>query len=258
MNKRHEELIHRLIDGELTGPERAELEACLASSPAARAFHERMILLQRAGEGRIDLAPPQDLKVNVMNRIQSIARRPVTVSRPWWESLGALWAVFTPRLAYGLAAGVILGFAIGAMSFTANHGSSPTTPTLDFSGTLGLPAGPEGSHVIDKDNFAGEALSLKWSASQSGDLVLINIEVHAATGASLSLVHDPESVVCQAIERVPNGEATVKIEPGTVAVTDAQNGTYAALLSAGTHSGQSVDLHVIAGDDTYRHTIVIK
>ena len=50
------DLVHRFIDGEITAEEQAELDDCLATSPATRIFYERMLLLRQLGEERGDVA----------------------------------------------------------------------------------------------------------------------------------------------------------------------------------------------------------
>lgn len=257
MNKRHEELIHRLIDGELSAEERAELDSVLATSPAARAFQEKMVLLQRAGESRVDVTPPHALKSQVMDRIRQGRRQAVRVAQPRWAFLRAWQNVLTPRVVYGLAAGLIIGFGIGAMAFTSAVGGSSSS-TLDFSGTVGVPPALAEFSPIDAEDFEGRELAVGWTAQRLDDLVAIRVQVEATEAAAATLVYDPEAVVCQGIQRLDDGGVRVTIESGTVAVTQVHDGEFIALMSIASPVARTIGLNVATEGETYRHVISIQ
>jgi hypothetical protein len=191
-------LTHRAIDGELTEPERAELDRYLASSAEARHFYQQVEAFASIPSHLPQVEAPASIRAEVLHRIargqhESRSRK----SNP--RGIGALiGSLLTPRLAYGLAAGLIIGIAIGATTF--KQPGNQLDP-LDVSGTI---LGGKESGVLtrlDADAFSDEQMRGQLSVDTKGDLTYLQVELQSSQELSIVIDFDPNAYVFRAFEQ---------------------------------------------------------
>ena len=255
IDKRHAELIHRSIDGELTGAERSELDRCLNESVAARAFYEKMLILQRAGQIRQDVPPPPELKQAVMRRIRS--RRPISLTKSarWQVIRNALRPLFVPRVAYGLAAGVLLGVVVGTLTMSGIGRHTGQESTLDFSGALGLPQTVAKQERLSSDVYSGGGLSIEWTADKLGYQVMIRLRLTSESACDVDFRFNAGQVVTQAFSQAGPGLAPVDMAPGSIHLNHTGEGLFTVLFSVSTDTPESVGLRITTGESVYTQTI---
>jgi hypothetical protein len=258
INKRHADLIHRMIDGELSAQDKIDLEHCLETSSAARVYHEQMVLLQRVGAERQEMAPPADLKSRVMDRVKQLQHHDRLVASPWSTWVKSIRSVFVPRFAYVMATGLILGFALGTMGILTGDDSAPAHGSLQYSGTLGLPSTVEDIQRIDSDSHVGHGLSVDLAVESSADQVVVRVRIQSESEAILHLSYAPEVAVIQAIERVRPSAATVRMTDGIVEISRATDNTFAVFFRFDDSVSEDIVLQVLAENDAYQHVIPIQ
>lgn len=252
IDPRHQELIHRLMDGEITADEQTELNRCLEESAGARAFYERMLLLKEAGETRQDVAAPESLKAGVMREIHRVqSGSPAAGS--WWDDVRrVLRPILIPRVAYGVAAGLIVGFAVGAL--TLSDTSGPSLSNLDFSGTLGLPHAAGQQH-IDDAKLREPGVMLDWTANRLGDQILLHIELVTEATTRMELRFDDEQLVAQGLSQGGPDVAHMELTRGAIRATHIGNGSFTVLLHAAGEVNKPIELQLLTEGATYRQTI---
>ncbi len=131
------EMIHRDLDGELANPERNELEAFLARTPAARdlrdAFGSMSSMLDRVE----DVEPPAGLKDAVLASIAPSKVDPVQIQPGWFEWIRETFVVSGPMVRYGAMAAILL---VAAVSYTWFEQGAGRVDRLEAVGTMAAPA----------------------------------------------------------------------------------------------------------------------
>jgi len=122
----HLALIHAEIDGELDGPQRAELARALLADPEAQALREDLRRVCAALDALEDVGPPQQLRQSILDALPQS-----TPSRTW-----SWWSA--PRLRYAaLIAGVL---AAGTILYETVEGPRPAPS--DVAGTMAAVGAP--------------------------------------------------------------------------------------------------------------------
>lgn len=159
-----QELIQADIDGELDGPQRAQLARVLLADPEARALHDDLKRLNAALDALPSAEPPPGLVASVLAALPQPA---VQRARPAWVEHRWRYAA--------LVAGVL---AAGTLVFETVHGPGPDTS--EMTGTLAatstildsaaLPPGgePSGQVLLYRDG-AGCGLRFQLAASAAVD-----------------------------------------------------------------------------------------
>lgn len=191
-------LVHRAIDGELSQSERGDFEQLLESSPDVRQFYTQLQALAALPGQLPPVDPPAELRNQILTGVANGQRRRKSLgSNP--RSIGALiGTLLTPRLAYGLAAGLIVG--IGVTAVTLNNHSGQLNP-LDLSGTLTSGKDSKGLTRVDADSF-GDGQAVGQIAVDAGSgLTYIQIALETTQEISLVLEFDPLAYTLRAFEQ---------------------------------------------------------
>lgn len=209
----HKDLIHRAIDGELSETEKVEFHALLESSPEARTFYQQLDSLSALPSMLPSQDAPAGLKPGILRAIDKstmAARRPASP-----RSIGAMvGTLFTPRLAYGMAAGLILGIAVGALTLRDPVGH---LNPLDLSGTI---VGGKASRTlerVDSDSFSESQATGRISVDAGAGLEYIQLELESTQEVAAIIEYDPSAYVLRAFEQaipqtggIINGDGQVR------------------------------------------------
>jgi len=191
-------LIHRAIDGEISENERAELKRLLESSPEARRFQHQMEGLSTLPVLLHTVDAPSEIKENVLSTIDpSRYRARQSASGP--RAIGALiGSLLTPRLIYGLAAGLLIGIALGALSFGDPMGR---LDPLDLSGTVLSGKDSASLKRVDADSFTSDQAKGRLAVDVGRGLTYIQVELQSSQEVSVVLEFDPDSYILRAFEQ---------------------------------------------------------
>jgi len=126
------ELMNGEMDGENSPAESREFAQLLESSDEARAYYEELLALDGRLQGAGTVKPPRDLRARILSKTtRAPARRR---SRRTLLIPDNLLEAFSPRLAYGFAAGVAAGLV--AFALLAGWDATPTAPADALRGSL--------------------------------------------------------------------------------------------------------------------------
>jgi anti-sigma factor RsiW len=180
--ERHKILIHRAIDGELSEPERRELDSLLESSAEAQEFYRQVADLAVLPSLLPASDAPADLKTRILNEAVRTRQTSTRRAAPP-QTLGALLgSLFTPRLVYGLAAGLVIGIGLGALVL---KGPISQIDSMDLSGTI--IAGDDPTHLrrVDSDSFAEAEAKGRLAVDVKDGLTYIQVEIESTTEVSV-------------------------------------------------------------------------
>lgn len=190
-------LIHRAIDGELSEPDKAELHRLLESSPEAHAFYKEIESLSSLPSMLSSQDAPAGLKPGILRAIDHsrVAQRKTSSPR----SIGAwIGTLLTPRVAYGMAAGLILGFAVSALTLRGPVGH---LDPLDLSGTIVGGKSDKSLQRVDSDSFSASQATGRIAVEAGAGLNYIQLELESTQEVSAVIEYDPAAYVLRAFEQ---------------------------------------------------------
>ena len=229
---RYEILIHRLIDDEITPEERIELDGLLAESSDARAFYESMNALARRGREDAPVPAPAEIRSEVMQRIDH-ARYRAGDARERLSLGDFIRSFLTARLAYGLAAGLILGIAIGSVAMRHEDGRLASIMPGEVSGTVGLPAASGRVQRVANRSFGLNGATGRLSADQFGTHGTIRVQIDSDVESVITLEFDPALATVQTFEQQTDGLVGATLENGRLTLTHVGDNSYTAMFRLG-------------------------
>ncbi len=137
IDPRYLEMIHRDLDGELADPERNELEAFLARTPAARDLRDLFGSMSSMLDRVEDVEPPVGLKDAVMDSIAPSKVDPIQTQPGWFEWIRETFVVPGPMVRYGAMAAILL---VAAVSYTWFEQGAGRVDRIEAVGTMAPPA----------------------------------------------------------------------------------------------------------------------
>jgi len=182
-----EELLWQRVDGELPADRAVELAARLSADPEARQTAAGVEATARLLAGLSLVEPPAELRSRIDAALAGAGRPVVPLRRParrlgWWRA-----APLPSRLAY-VAAGVVLGVAIGVF---VEIRRSPTGE-VDVRDLTGAMVPTKGSAVWPLDRGAGTLAAARLDGLLSLELTLTGAAPATFSltgGGGLDLVH---------------------------------------------------------------------
>jgi hypothetical protein len=214
-----------------------------------------MQMLRQAGETYRDVPAPGDLRAEVMRQITTEPARVRHKSSVWSDLRNALRPLFAPQVAYGIAAGLVLGFAVGALSIWG-HGKTPST-VLDFSGTVGLPQAVT-PLVVDSGQFREDGLSVRWWADRYQNRVLLTIELHSNDDANVALDFDPAVIQTHALSQVGSRTHPLTVDNGAIQLNARGEFGFSVLFEIGDQNPTPIDLQVVTTDVDYHDSVTLE
>lgn len=217
-------LIHRAADDALSERERVELDRRLQDSPETRRLYDQILGLKDLVSAAPSVDPPAALKSRILAQIDPARyRRRATGSRTIGTWIGHLW---TPQLAYGLAAGLILG--IGVASLTHNAGVDPLNPR-DLSGTI-LRQQPSTLSRIDADAFTTDQATGQLAVDAGNGLTYVQIALESSLEVAVVLEFDESALVARAYEQQQPQAGSITSAPGRITATHMGQNRYLFVL----------------------------
>lgn len=209
----HKDLIHRAIDGELSETEKVDFHHLVESSPEARAFYQQLDSLSALPSMLPSQDAPTGLKPGILDAIEKSAVVAGRTSSP--RSIGAMiGSLFTPRLVYGMAAGLILGVAVGALTLRGPVGH---LDPLDLSGTIVGGKTSKTLERVDSDSFSENQAAGRISVDAGAGLEYIQLELESTQEVAAIIEYDPSAYVLRAFEQavpqtggIVNGDGQVR------------------------------------------------
>ena len=235
--EQHKILIHRAIDGELSNDEQATLTQLLQSSIEARQFFDRIKSLSVMSSELATIEPPASLRHNILERVASRrqATRP-TVSNP--RAIGALiGSLFTTRVAFGMAAGLLIGITVGSLALKNATG---TLDPLDISGTVLAGKDSQSLRRVDSDSFSNGQASGRVAVDAGAQLKYIQVDVKSAQEIAVVIDYDPTVYTVRAFEQQGPNTNNVVTGEGQLRATHVGNNKYLFVLGQLTASSSPV------------------
>lgn len=252
ISEQHKILVHRAIDGELSAAELSDFNQLLESSEEFRQFHAQLQALASLPTHLPSVDAPAGLKGQIRANIDKPHGRSRSfASNP--RSIGALFGtLLTPRLAYGLAAGLIIGIGLGAVTFSGN--SSQLNP-LDLSGTL--ISGKDSMELVrvDADTFGDDHIEGRLAVDAGSGLTYIQIELHSQLDATVILEFDQAAYTLRAFEQQSPVSGRVSTGPGQLTASHLGQNLYLFVLGTTGDSQRPVVCRVESNGVVYRREL---
>jgi len=203
MDERLDNLIQRDIDGDyLSDAERQELIRALDQEPSALEAHEQLGQVAGILEQVPELEPPAGTRAAILNRFA----RPDSVASTRTASPPAAHNGW--RIAYLMAAGIVLGLAVGLWA-GQRLGTVPQQDTSGLFGTMGGAAKMPGLRVT------GEGVTGSIDLSRTADGWVVAMGLALTVPAEMELAFDSQALDLQGMVQ-PDGHLDVAAEPGRV------------------------------------------
>lgn len=211
------DLVHRELDGELTGDERELLCRMLAQDTDRREFRERLQLLHKALEKIPDVKPPLTLRDKVLATVASPRLREAARGGRDITDLKRI----TPRhslrhMAYPLAAG-LLGLAILGVwllgTGSAGTGLEPSTA----SGTMGLSL--DSGRLLDEAGTSLEGLTAHAGLYRSGENFILLLDMDAPETVEVAVTCAPSGCDVQEFSWLEGSAEGTQLAAGRLTAT---------------------------------------
>lgn len=250
---RYEVLVHRLIDDEITDAERAELDTLIADSSEARAFYESMIALSHEGRQAEVVPAPADLREQVLGQIDH-ARYRSTRPQAKIGFRDFIKSILTARLAYGLAAGLILGIALGSIAMKQSTGPLASITPGDVTGTVGMPASSGKVERVTTRSFGVNGATGRLTADQFGNHGTVRIAIDSDVPSEITLEFDPAAATVQTFEQQADGLLGATIDNGRVTLSHQGDNSYTAMFRLG-EAPLTVTCQIRVGGQSFRERV---
>ena len=218
MDDQYTDLIQQALDDEISDRDREVLDRYLARSPEALETFRRMARLLQAPAFRASVEPPSDLKIQVLQSIDPSRYGADTSRRPWARFREYLHLVSTPRLAYGVAMGLLLGVALGALGVSGYDEAERIDPSV-LSGSLTMSDPAQNAHRFAEESFAGNQVFGRMTADHADGMALIRFELSANRKVTMILEFEPDAWAFQAFHQQTQESTQVVTRPGRIEVS---------------------------------------
>lgn len=254
LSDKDKQLIHRAIDGELSESEKAAFHRLIETSPEARRFYEQIDSLSALAAHAGTEESPADLKPAVLRAIAQRQRIPVGQSSSP-RTIGAWFGtILTPRLAYGLAAGLIIGVAVSTLTI---KGPTGHLDPLDLSGTIVGGAGSKSLQRIDADNFSESQAKGRIAVDAAENLRYIQLEIASTQEVSAVLDYDPAAYVLRAFEQASPRSGNITTSEGRLSATQVGQNRYVIVLERIAEAEARTVCRVEAGGVIYQRELAL-
>jgi hypothetical protein len=187
--EKFQELINRAVDGLLSPDEQAELENYLKSHPEARRQHENLKRISEALKKIPRVKPPQDLKQNIMDCINSRKDSADEKHGLFKVIASAFRNKMTWRYGYAFSVGALSAIVVMAVSISITEAPTPIDPS-QVSGTLMLAEIPKSGPVLDSGEFSLGDVTGTLSVRQTGDIVILETDIESDKETSINVFFD--------------------------------------------------------------------
>lgn len=245
-------LAHRAIDGELSAAETEDFEQLLSTSTEMRQFYSQLEALAALPSHLPSVEPPAGLKSEITSAIAP-SRRIASVGHKNPRSIGALIGnLLTPRLAYGLAAGLVVGIGLGAVAFNSYTGQ---LNPLELSGTV-IGGKSEKSLIrVDADSFGdGQAVG-RLAVDAGSGLTYVQLELQSSQEVSVVLEFDPVGYSIRAFEQQTPHSGIIVSGEGQLTASHVGENRYLFVLGTVAESDSPVVVRVESTGVIYRREL---
>jgi anti-sigma factor RsiW len=199
LDEKHEELLHRVVDGEASPEEVAELRAWVARLPQAQAYFEDVQKLFRVLHTVRDVEVPADLQRDIIEATRShtqSAIRSGSQARGWRQPL--VWAPEALRARSAATFG--LGFASGMALVALVLGGLAERLPWDKGNGVGAIGAADVMRPLDQQSLALGGAVLQVSTGMQGDRVVAELAVRAVAATEIVLDFEEQALRAVGVE----------------------------------------------------------
>ena len=237
ISEQHKILIHRAIDGELSIAEQAEFTQLIKASVEAKRFFDRINSLSPLSTELKSAEPPVSLRHNVLDKLSSRSRATETTT-PSPRAIGALiGSLFTTRVAFGMAAGLLIGITVGSLAL---KNSTVALDPLDISGTVLAGKDSQTLRRVDSDSFSDGQANGRLAVDAGPELKYIQVEVNSSQEISVVIDYDPTMYTLRAFEQKSPNINNVITGAGQLRATHIGDNKYLFVLGQLTETSSRV------------------
>ena len=228
LDEKYEELLHRVVDGEASPAEAAELRAYVARLPEAQVYFEDVQKLLRVLQTVRDVEVPADLQRDIVEatRRRTSTPRPGARARGWQAPLSQVREALRARSAATFGLGFASGTALVALVLGGLSDRMPWN-TSDGVGAIGA-AGA--MRQLDQQSLVLGDATLEVATGSQGDRVVAELTVRAVAATTIVLDFEEQTLrglgVELGAEPQPGPSAStdgIEVGPGKVSIRSSGN-----------------------------------
>ena len=215
MKTKYIELIHKEIDGVITPAEKQTLADALRRDPELSQLHKE---LKYTAEilGKVPaVESPPELKKKIIQAIDFSRYTPKAESITWLSRI-TNW-VTTPRLrlAYAVAAGIVLGFLISLLVIR-NPYSDQSIPLSELYGTIGI-----NDHnfvtlkelAIDQEGVRGTVILNSYQ-----DMIWFEVSLQSSQSSEIHFIYNGQNISFAGLRPIEWGKTVMETHPNMVKI----------------------------------------
>ena len=252
--ERYIELMHQSIDGEIRGEQQFELNRFLATSQEGKELHERFVYLADMKSKLPPADPPADLRTSILEAIDPHKYNYGSKHSSWAGIKTMVAQVITPRMAFGVAAGILMGLAIGTMMVGGSVGTGGIDPTA-MVGTLVLDAPAIEDDKIRVESFSGPDATGQLTVRTKGEVALIRLDFSESREVAVVLEFMPDQWTLKSFGPDAYITTTLASSPGIVRIQHRGEGGFLIALSSSNEMSSPVAIRIDCESPIYRNSL---
>ncbi|MFQ5639262.1 MAG: anti-sigma factor family protein [bacterium] len=193
-------LIHREIDGELSGKDKKKLHAYLESHPEAKQFQDDLIQLSKILDRAEPVDPDPNLKKSILNLIPK-DKYPVADKAHWFSMISAPLNVrVNYKYAFSFSAGLVAGFFI-LLLFKTDLGLMIGMDSSNLTGSAVFQSAEDRLETVDTIEISETSIHANFESKIADDQVVLNATISTFSETKFTLGFDPGDLQFSAFQQ---------------------------------------------------------
>jgi hypothetical protein len=227
MEKKYIQLIHNDLDGLLTPSERHELDIALKSDPELRKLYEDLHQMSVQLNQIPRVEPPPTLKKKILESINFNRYQEREAEQDWFVRISQWLAEPRFRLAYGLAAGIILGI-LSSLFILPGLITQSHLQIKDLYGTIGIHEND--LNVIKELSVTENSFQGAFKVKSYWNIVGFEISFKTDAETEIQLEYDRNLLVFRGITTLESEITDLESIANRITLTAPQQGNFLILF----------------------------
>jgi len=223
MEKKYIQLIHKDLDGLLTSAEKQELDNALKTDPKLRKLYVDLHHMSDQLNQISQLEPPPTLKQKILESIDFNRYRAKEIRPGLLTRLAQSYAEPRFRLAYGLAAGLILGF-LSSLLLLPGLITQPPLQIKDLYGTIGIHESD--LNVLKEFSVAKNSFEGTFKVKSYLNIVGCDISFNTFTTTEIQLEYDQDLLVFRGMTTLESEKTDLNTTPNRITLSISHPGNF--------------------------------
>ena len=227
MENKYQQLIHKELDGLLTPSEKEELDAALQTDPELQKLYKELRQMSEQLNQVTQIEPPPSLKKQILESIDFKKYHPKNKNQEWLIRISQWFAEPRFRLAYGLAAGIILGI-LSSLFILPGLITQSHLQIKDLYGTIGIHEND--LNVIKEISVTENSFQGAFKVKSYWNIVGFEISFKTGVDTEIQLEYDRNLLVFRGITTLESETTDLESIANRITLTASQQGNFLVLF----------------------------